>query len=404
MTSAPPILPNSANLDIRALSKTLDDTSASYKFLWTLGLLDEMEKRGFNEEKPPFPCRGVFAAMLVRADGPVNRFKLSFGASSGAASRDRMEEHLKTIAEAMDKKEPLLLDSSDVQSPKGAALTRVCRDLADYVPLRWLSPFLPQDELRAASGRTRNQGKRNRRIRELASAKFKSADNPPPYCFQTVDGEECVEMNPEWLRYFRRNLPIVRGWALWKWANFLQARNPNIPAILNKIAPPDERERNQLENQRKGFWIPVMRGADGVHCIYSGAALSDKNFHLDHYVPWSFIGHDQIWNLVPADPSVNSSKSDNLPSMRKYFAPFVDLHHRALMFHHEHCPSGKWKKLTEAYVADLRIDFADLTDREKLGRAYKAMISPLIDLAAANRFTPNWIYHPKRRLDALPFN
>ena len=399
-----PTLPEAANLDIRALARTLDNVSASYKFLWTLGLLDEMEKRKFRETKSLIPMRGIFAAMLARADAPVNHFKLSFGASSGAARRDQMESHLKAIAEATGKKEPLLLDSADLQSPKGAALTAVCGELAGYVPLRWLSPFLPQDELRKSSGKTRNQRKRNERIRKLADKRFEeSSGNPPPYRLESSQDGECVRIHSDWLEYFGRNLPIVRGWATWKWAEFLQARNPNIPAVLNKIALPAEREG--WKNQRSGFWIPILDGADGVNCIYSGAALSSAKggFDLDHFIPWSFVGHDQIWNLIPASPVANSSKGSDLPRMEKYFAPFVDLHHRALVFHREHSP-GKWKKLAEAYVADLRIDFADLTDREKLGRAYEAMVPPLVALAAANKFAPNWTYSPLPRPDALPFD
>lgn len=394
----PPTLPCSANLDIDALSKTLDDTSASYKFLWTLGMLDEMERRGFRQ--PLIPIEGIVAAMLVRADAPINHFKLSFGVSSGAASRDKMESHLKTIAAAPDKKSEPLLDSAELRSQHGAALAKVSDELAGYVPLRWLSPFLPQDILRKASGRTRNQRRRNEAIRTLANQLSEDNENPPPYGFESSKDGECIRINSEWLEYFGGNLPIIRGWAMWKWAEFLQARNPSIPAVLNKLAIPAERD--QWKDQRSGFWIPVLNSADGVNCIYSGSALSSdkEKFALDHYVPWSFVGHHQIWNLIPADPIANSSKGNKLPCMEKYFAPFVDLHHRALVFHREHS-SDKWETLMEAYVADLRIDFVDLTDREKLWRAYDAMIPSLVALAKS-RFTPDWVYSSAPRPNALP--
>lgn len=399
--TTPPTLPGAEKLDIRALSKTLDNTSASYKFLWTLGLLDELEKRRVRQSDSLIPFRGVFAAMLALADAPVNYFKLSFGVSAGAARRDKMEAHLQAIASAQGKSEALLLNSTDVNSPEGAAFSAICDELAGYVPLRWLSPFLPQNELRKASGLTRNQRKRNERIRELAGKQFKDALNPPPYCFEfSKEHGECIRMHSAWLDYFGENFQIVRGWAMWKWAEFLQARNPNIPAVINKIAMPAERER--WKAQRSGFWIPIL-DCGGVNCIYSGVALSSgkEKFQLDHYIPWSFVGHDQIWNLIPAAPTANASKGNNLPCMEKYFAPFVDLHHRALMFHREH--SRQWEKLTEAYVADLRIDFSDLTDREKLEGAYRAIVSPLIELAKVNRFSPNWVYSPLQRPDPLPF-
>lgn len=393
MKPVTPTLPSSANLDIGALSKTLDDTSASYKFLWVLGILDALDKRGFQESRARIPMREIFSAMLMLADAPVNRFMLSFGVSSGVASKDKMAFHLKAIAEAAGGKGPLVFDSADVQSPTGVALTKVTRELSAYVPLRWLSPFLIQhsEELRKAGGANRNQRKINKRIRELAGEQFKCSENPPPYCFEQAGGEECILMHPDWLDYFARNLPIVRGWATWKWSKFLQARNPNIPSVINKIIPPDEWKRDALQEQRESFWIPFLRRSSEVSCIYSGVALSAENFHLDHYIPWSFMGHNQIWNLIPADPSVNASKGDNLPCMKKYFPPFMKLHHQALVFH-SGCSPSKWERLTESYVAGLRIGFADLTDQEKLERAYEATIPHWVALAAANRFTSDWIY------------
>jgi hypothetical protein len=47
-------------------------------------------------------------------------------------------------------------------------------------------------------------------------------------------------------------------------------------------------------------------------------------------LPWSFVAHDQLWNLTPTSPEVNSSKSDNLPA-NTYFDRFVDLQHQGLI-------------------------------------------------------------------------
>ena len=46
---------------------------------------------------------------------------------------------------------------------------------------------------------------------------------------------------------------------------------------------------------------------------------------LDHFIPWSFVLHDRMWNLVPVSKSINSSKSDLLPPLEKYLDSFIDL-------------------------------------------------------------------------------
>ena len=34
---------------------------------------------------------------------------------------------------------------------------------------------------------------------------------------------------------------------------------------------------------------------------------------MDHFIPWSFIKDDQLWNFVLACPKCNESKKDKLP-------------------------------------------------------------------------------------------
>ena len=51
---------------------------------------------------------------------------------------------------------------------------------------------------------------------------------------------------------------------------------------------------------------------------------------MDHFIPWSFVSHDLLWNLLPADPSINSSKSNKLPLLDVYLPQLASIHHRAL--------------------------------------------------------------------------
>ncbi|MFB9974356.1 HNH endonuclease [Allobacillus sp. SKP2-8] len=59
-------------------------------------------------------------------------------------------------------------------------------------------------------------------------------------------------------------------------------------------------------------------------CFYCGRDLyKTKATHVDHFIPWSFVQSDHIWNLVLACNQCNTSKSDKLPD-RQYLNFIID--------------------------------------------------------------------------------
>ena len=84
---------------------------------------------------------------------------------------------------------------------------------------------------------------------------------------------------------------------------YLQRRNPSVPGIVDKLAPPKERN---LEKVKK------ILEDDRCHktCLRNlwKGALNEKNISIDHFVPWSYVAHDELWNLTPTTRRINSSK------------------------------------------------------------------------------------------------
>ena len=50
-----------------------------------------------------------------------------------------------------------------------------------------------------------------------------------------------------------------------------------------------------------------------VYCVWTGQRLRDK-FDIDHCFPFVHWPNNDLWNLLPAHPKVNNSKSDKIPS------------------------------------------------------------------------------------------
>jgi hypothetical protein len=78
--------------------------------------------------------------------------------------------------------------------------------------------------------------------------------------------------------------------------------------------------------------------------------------------------HDQLWNLIPTTKSVNSKKSDLLPS-KKYLDAFVNMQHRVLLQTKNLFSEKVWRDYVSCYVADLSIpNYETLLDPNALAR------------------------------------
>jgi hypothetical protein len=111
----------------------------------------------------------------------------------------------------------------------------------------------------------------------------------------------------------------------------MQARNPNVPGVINKLRAPTMRQLTAARD----FWRFVRSDFERVgkaaqfKDIYSGQQLGDS-FSIDHFLPWSFVVHDLLWNLTPVEPATNSNKSDVLPGLDLYFPRLAKLHFSAI--------------------------------------------------------------------------
>lgn len=64
---------------------------------------------------------------------------------------------------------------------------------------------------------------------------------------------------------------------------------------------------------------------------------TEKDISIDHFVPWSYVANDEIWNLHPTTKNINSSKSNHLPRWDVYFKKLSGLEYLSyqLMWRHD---------------------------------------------------------------------
>ena len=58
--------------------------------------------------------------------------------------------------------------------------------------------------------------------------------------------------------------------------------------------------------------------------VFSNDLIDKNQYDVDHFIPWSFVMNDELWNLMPMDSSQNSSKNDKLPKWNDFFYRFAE--------------------------------------------------------------------------------
>lgn len=81
-------------------------------------------------------------------------------------------------------------------------------------------------------------------------------------------------------------------------------------ALFNGYAKRRKREELQGAGINKEQWLEMMQFFEWK-CAYSGVLVNTKNNRsIDHITPLAGGGEHEIWNCVPMDKSLNTSKQD----------------------------------------------------------------------------------------------
>jgi hypothetical protein len=361
-------LPTTDGLDIGVLSRIFDDATNSYKHLLFDALLQAFKDGAFRATK--LSLNQLAVGMLAEAWHPVRVYRLSLGA------QDKIAATIQAIDFENDNPIPHVQLRNRI-----AGLDIDWRLLMRYVPYRLISPFFARE----LSGM--RDDKRNAAIVELADRHFDTT--VPLYRLADMDAvtKATIEIHPRWADYIAANFPIVKGWAERKWITYLQARNPTVPAISEKTGAP--LMRNSLAAQTR-YWKAVFAASfEPPRCIYSGVLLDQNRFHLDHFLPWTFICHDAIWNLVPVSPEVNAAKGNRLPDV-SYLPSLAVAQHRGLLAVRRVMKDTAWTAATSPFVGDLRISEDQLLDPDVMLEAYSRSVGPQLDIARGIGFQSGW--------------
>lgn len=297
-------LPTSLGVNTKYLQRLFDNMSECYKPFWFQAIIDKV-----FEGKTLLSFDELVDNMIASAWYMVLEYKLNLGPADTLEALVKDAQKV-TGLKSSEKKETII---SSIQSSTDKELRQRKLTLTYNVPYRLQAPFLSGIKGAAWDGPKR----------ELADRI--GAHEGIIYRFVVISGlNSMIEILPPWEDYIRRNYEVLSGWIQYNLIMYLQRRNPSVPGIPNKLKPPQERNLEKV----KRFWKSII-DIEPVHDIYGSMELHANDISIDHFVPWSYVAHDELWNLSPTTRSINSKKSNHLPDWDSYYPELRTLQYHA---------------------------------------------------------------------------
>lgn len=302
----------SNTLFVEGFSSMMDNPSYSYKFFWLEALVILI-----SQGKSEATYEEVINEMIQNAWYVVTEYHVHLTGYYMGEARDNLERAVLRLQEISG------LDSRATREQIGNALIEHSGDksLKDYetdltknVPYKSLSGF-------ANVGATKVDIGSKEEVMLKYYNQISASEILLPYTFG--DGtrlKKKIYFAEQWIEMINHNLVCILGWIQHKKLLWLQGINPEVPGLVYKLTPADEKKR-KLENVRE-LWDSVIR-LQPVVDVFTDSIVEIGKYDIDHFIPRSFLMNDELWDLMPMDSSLNSSKNNKLPDWEAYFGGYA---------------------------------------------------------------------------------
>ncbi|CAH2714798.1 hypothetical protein BACCIP111895_01974 [Neobacillus rhizosphaerae] len=121
------------------------------------------------------------------------------------------------------------------------------------------------------------------------------------------NGKEQLRLNSTFYSFMQRFQRVLTYLSNYHLALFLEKFNDKGDTTNLLLKVENVSKRSSLDQ-----FYQVLSSFYNGKCFYCGKTIKKDNAHVDHFIPWSFVQADQLWNLVIACSTCNLSKSDKL--------------------------------------------------------------------------------------------
>lgn len=324
-------------LDIEGFSRMMKDPSYCYKFYWLEAIVQLI-----SENRGDATYDEIINEMIANAWYSVLEFHIHLsGIWADGTIKDNLERAVLKLKELSD----LPANASKIEIKNAIAkfdkqLHPEKQALTNNVPYKALSGFANKTgeyiSLDSSAGR-------------MMAYYNKLSDSHIllPYTFGSESGlNRKLTFSDSWIQMIKDNTVNILGWIQCEKVKWLQNNNPEVPGLIYKLAPLDEKMR-KLSHVRK-LWDGIL-DLRSINDVFTDKLIDQRKYDVDHFIPWSFVMNDELWNLMPMDSSLNSAKNNRLPDWNDFFIRFAK--NQYIMYEMVHQKEGI-RKLYEACYRD----------------------------------------------------
>lgn len=302
------------SLNIEGFSRMMKDPSYCYKFYWLEAIVQLI-----SEDKTQATYDEIINEMISNAWYSVLEFHLHLSGLFGdGLIKDNLEKavlRLHELSGLPNNASKVEIKNKLVEYAEDKELRKYKMELTKNVPYKALSGFANRGaekiDLNSSAGRM-----------TAYYNKLSQSEILLPYIFNDDSGlNRGITFNEGWIQMIQDNTVAILGWIQLEKIKWLQNNNPEVPGLVYKMAPMDEKMR-KLNNVRK-LWEAVL-DIQPIIDVFKAEAIDRTNYDVDHFIPWSFVMNDELWNLMPMDSSWNSKKSNKLPQWDLFFGRFAN--------------------------------------------------------------------------------
>ncbi|WP_144553341.1 HNH endonuclease [Bacillus sp. X1(2014)] len=179
------------------------------------------------------------------------------------------------------------------------------------------------------------------------------------------NGKEQLRLNSSFYSFMQRFQRVLSYLTNYQLALFLEKFNEKGDTTNLLLKVENVSKRSSLDQ-----FYQVLSSFYSGKCFYCGKTINKDTSHVDHFIPWSFVQADHLWNLVIAYSTCNLSKSDKLAD--KFFLEIVIDRNESL------------------------ISMPDLNKREDMVVYTSKKLKDLYHYSVDNGFTDFWM--PKKKV------
>lgn len=342
-------------------NKVFSNTTNSYKYYWWLSIMQICEEK--NTKSISF--HEITLKVISKLWYPVNYFKLSFG------KQDKCSKYIREIKETYNLDDNLneidlylvLLNNKDSE-----LLRKISYELARYVPFRFIRPWYSEDIRGVKDG-------------EVNSRILKLQNESSPY---TIDlNSKSITINSDWFYWIKTNFKLIESFTYFEIIKYLEKENPNVTNLSVKLTKPLTRNLTQPTKYWKKF---IEKNPFETEVFEKNPLKNIDQLSIDHFLPWSFVAHDLIWNLHPINKNINSSKNNFLPSLN-YLNSFSSIQFNFCKF-----LLDEDSKLIESYYTLFNCSKRELDaiPKELFSEKMKKTFLPKFEVAKNMGFGSDW--------------